>query len=291
MSKVMAKNSIIGDLSWLDKGFTLEEEGRELLLQHEALGAARPPLVLCCHGYRDKPSTFKGLADAIFAAGYDVYVPRINGHGSDVADFEGSGASHWLRSLIDSYLRIWQQGAYRELLLLGLSMGGLLASILAERLQPKRVVLLAPAFFLHSKLIQVSPLLAIFTNHVPKKFEVGLRRETSSLQKAQAAKSSLEDSYCRYHQPPQLAGVLQLMCCAKRSIKAMAGGEAKFLCLLSENDLVVRNGKVASFLQARLGDQLQSEIIAGASHVAIHPEEGEGQLGLVLGKLLPFLGS
>jgi carboxylesterase len=99
--------------------------------------------VLLLHGFGDTPQTLRQLALELHSAGYDVKVPLLPGHGTVVADFLASRSRDWLdfaRSELAEMKRNCERVA-----LVGLSMGGALASILAsENPDTPALVLLAP---------------------------------------------------------------------------------------------------------------------------------------------------
>lgn len=108
---------------------------------------------LCIHGFCGAPAVFLPLVDTILDAGYDCYAPLLPGHGTrpeDMIDVKLEQwldtASAWLDELLPRYERVH---------LLGLSLGGAIASWLAgtrsgdERLG--KVMLLVPGYALRNK--------------------------------------------------------------------------------------------------------------------------------------------
>jgi carboxylesterase len=99
--------------------------------------------VLLLHGFGDTPQTLRQLALELHAAGYDVRVPLLPGHGTVVADFLASRSRDWL-DFARAELHDMKRGCER-IALVGLSMGGALAAILAsENPDTPALVLLAP---------------------------------------------------------------------------------------------------------------------------------------------------
>jgi carboxylesterase len=99
--------------------------------------------ILLLHGFGDTPQTLRLLALDLHKAGYDVRVPLLPGHGRNVNAFMASRASEWLdaaRSELSAMRR-----SYGPVGLVGLSMGGALAAILASEVtDTPALVLLAP---------------------------------------------------------------------------------------------------------------------------------------------------
>lgn len=102
--------------------------------------------VVCLHGFTGYPGEMALPAKELFAAGFDVFVPRYPGHGTNAKDFMSTRRDDW----IGEAERVYRQSAenYTEVSLVGHSMGGAIAVILAERYGTKKMVLYAPALVL-----------------------------------------------------------------------------------------------------------------------------------------------
>jgi carboxylesterase len=107
--------------------------------------------VLMLHGFGDTPQTLEYLAHAIHAQGWTVRVPLLPGHGRKLDDFAASRAQDWIdcaRAEIESL-----RSRYQTVSLVGLSMGGSLATILAAELPDlAALVLLAPYLSMPTRL-------------------------------------------------------------------------------------------------------------------------------------------
>lgn len=99
--------------------------------------------ILLLHGFGDTPQTLRLLATELHAAGYDVRAPLLPGHGRRVESFAASRNEDWLvfsRSELETMRR-----SHDNVALVGLSMGGALAGILAaEHADTPALVMLAP---------------------------------------------------------------------------------------------------------------------------------------------------
>jgi carboxylesterase len=51
--------------------------------------------VLVLHGFTGNPSSVRGVADSMIAAGFDVELPRLPGHGTAIDDMLGTGWADW----------------------------------------------------------------------------------------------------------------------------------------------------------------------------------------------------
>jgi carboxylesterase len=87
--------------------------------------------VLCLHGFTGSPHTMKPVSDAIAAAGFDVSVPCLPGHGTVVEDMLDTTWADWSATAEAAYADV--RAAHERVVLVGLSMGGTLTAWLASR--------------------------------------------------------------------------------------------------------------------------------------------------------------
>ncbi len=105
-------------------------------------GAATGVLVL--HGFTGNPSSVRGVAEAMIAAGFDVELPRLPGHGTTIDDMLRTDWSHWSAAVAACH----QELAARtdRVVVVGQSMGATLALWSAfERTDTAGVVCVNPA--------------------------------------------------------------------------------------------------------------------------------------------------
>ena len=88
--------------------------------------------VLVVHGFTGNPSSVRGVADAMAAAGFDVELPRLPGHGTTVDDMIATDWSDWLAET--ERVRASLASRCERVVLLGQSMGAtlVLASAIAS---------------------------------------------------------------------------------------------------------------------------------------------------------------
>jgi carboxylesterase len=114
----------------------------------QAIDLPRPgaPAVLMLHGFGDTPQTLRYVASALHDQGYAVRVPLLPGHGRTLAEFVRSSARDWIDAARTEYAEV--RARHPAVVLLGLSMGGGIAAILAaDGPRPAGLVLAAP--YLH----------------------------------------------------------------------------------------------------------------------------------------------
>lgn len=107
--------------------------------------------VLLLHGFTGSPSEMRLLGDHLNREGYTVLAPRLAGHGTTPADMSGTRWPHWYGDAEDGLCLLG--GLCREILVVGLSMGGLLAlALAAEHPVAKAVSVNAPIRILDKRL-------------------------------------------------------------------------------------------------------------------------------------------
>jgi carboxylesterase len=90
-----------------------------------------PVGVLVVHGFTGTPASMREVADAMVAAGFDVELPRLPGHGTTVGDMLTTGWSDWTAEVARARAVLAERCA--SVVLVGQSMGAtlVLASALA----------------------------------------------------------------------------------------------------------------------------------------------------------------
>lgn len=98
--------------------------------------------VLILHGFGDTPQSVRALAADLHANGWTVRAPLLRGHGSTLSAFTAARADDWLtdaRSALDEL-----RSRTTHVAVVGQSMGGALAVILASAVSIDAMVLLTP---------------------------------------------------------------------------------------------------------------------------------------------------
>ncbi|HEY1087439.1 MAG TPA: alpha/beta fold hydrolase, partial [Archangium sp.] len=109
-----------------------------------------PAAALLLHGFTGSPWELEPVGDSLAARGFHVHCPRLPGHGTTPEAMLFAGMTEWLATASQSLDAM--RGA-RRLVVVGLSMGALLAMVLASRFQARisGLVLIAPALRLRSR--------------------------------------------------------------------------------------------------------------------------------------------
>jgi carboxylesterase len=105
--------------------------------------AAGPNAALLLHGFGDTPQTLAYIAADLHARGWTVRVPLLPGHGRTIREFARSRAQDWIAAARRELAAIQMRS--NVVAVVGLSMGGALATILAaESHGIAALVLVAP---------------------------------------------------------------------------------------------------------------------------------------------------
>jgi carboxylesterase len=98
--------------------------------------------VLVLHGFGDTPQSVRSLAHQLHAGGWTVRVPLLQGHGGSLRDLMHGRARHWLADARFALAELQRDAS--SVTIVGQSMGGALATILAVEARVAAMVLLAP---------------------------------------------------------------------------------------------------------------------------------------------------
>jgi carboxylesterase len=86
--------------------------------------------VLVLHGFTGNPQSLRPLAEALAAAGYTVDLPLLPGHGTAIEDMIPTRWADWSEAAESAYAKL--AARCDQVVVVALSMGGTLASWLAE---------------------------------------------------------------------------------------------------------------------------------------------------------------
>lgn len=105
--------------------------------------------VLLIHGFTGTPAQMLPLGRALNAEGYTALGVLLPGHGTSIEDMEKKKWSDWLHASRDAFNTL--AGKCDDIFVLGLSMGGILALILAEELPVRACVSISSPLRLKSR--------------------------------------------------------------------------------------------------------------------------------------------
>jgi len=107
--------------------------------------------VLLVHGFGDTPQTLQYLAAHMHVRGWGVRAPLLPGHGRTLDEFAATRADQWIDFAREELVKL--RARYETVAIVGLSMGGSLATILAADTRDiGALVLLAPYLSMPTRL-------------------------------------------------------------------------------------------------------------------------------------------
>ncbi|NCD35221.1 MAG: alpha/beta fold hydrolase [Spartobacteria bacterium] len=109
-------------------------------------GEKRDHIVLLLHGFTTSPMQWEILSSELERNGIDFHAPLIHGFGQIHPEFlQAAGKEDWIRQIVDLYDLFSHQ--YRRISVIGHSMGGMLACILAQQRPVHELIISGPALF------------------------------------------------------------------------------------------------------------------------------------------------
>ena len=126
--------------------------------------------ILAVHGITGSPAEMRLFGEYANHQGYTVLAPRLCGHGTHVKDMAPLTWPYWYASVVDGYHML--QGLCRDITVVGLSMGGLLALKLASEKPVSAVVSLSAPIHLFEPRLKLLPVYRLFRSYEPNKRKV-----------------------------------------------------------------------------------------------------------------------
>lgn len=131
------------------------------------LHASETHAALVIHGFGDTPQSVRLLSDHLHREhGWTVRAPLLPGHGRGMADFDRHGSNAWRDMVRREHAAL--RSRYQTVVLVGLSMGGALATIeAAAHSDLKALVLLAPYLTPPASAERLAPVAGVINLMVP----------------------------------------------------------------------------------------------------------------------------
>ncbi len=140
--------------------------------QPRTLAGSGKSACLLVHGWASSGLDFYDLPERLVEKGQTVRVIRLPGHGTTPPDLAEKCADDFISAVRDEFLRMNEE--YREVTLIGFSMGGALSVIMASEQPVDRLVLVAPFFDITYRFYYILPpqvwssMLAPFVDYIIK---------------------------------------------------------------------------------------------------------------------------
>lgn len=123
--------------------------------------------VLLIHGYTGTPAEMRLLGEHLQQEGYTVLGVRLPGHGTVPQELNETKWQDWYLEAERGFYRLQQ--CCREVMVAGLSMGGLLAMVVAAKLPVTKAVFMAAPIYVQDWRAPLLPFLKYFIHYLRKK--------------------------------------------------------------------------------------------------------------------------
>ncbi len=262
-----------------DKG-PLLKASRPFSLLHPSSGKA----VLLVHGYTGYPGEMVRPAEDLYSIGFDVFVPRLPGHGTNGRDFLKTGKDEWLEVPINAVEDLLSR--YDEVCLVGHSMGSTICSILlSENRRIKRAVLACPAYSIPSldeKTVRSLEIIKSFKKKLNKDW-VNDSAYNMHYEDAPNDDITLGKEYWSHIYPRQLLSLNALTKEASRSVLKI---KTPTLIIEAGDDKVVDN--FYTDLITKADNNIKRTVVENATHM-IYYDKVEGTEDKAVALTLDFL--
>jgi len=225
--------------------------------------------ILLIHGFTGSPHDYHFLAPRLHRAGYNVEIPRLPGHGTTSKDFLKTRAEDWIRRALDTALDT--RSVWKKMGIVGFSMGGLLATIVASAVGVDSLVLAAPAFGVTNHWFNLVPLLRFFVHHVERKPEDIPQFDDPDLQ-------TLSREYWSKHWIP---AIYQLWRVRRMAWKSLEKVRAPTLVIASKKDRTVPLESVAKAYGRINSAEKRVVVLEESGHVVVDDVERERVADLI----------
>ena len=229
---------------------------------------------LLIHGYRGYPGEMVSPAEALFKEGYDIYVPRLPGHGTCGKDFISSHSADWI-ALCKNAITYLQQN-YAKVHLLGHSMGSSIAALLGcadEKIG--KIVYVSPSF---ENLQMKQPariilkLLSFFTPKVRCKWHMS-RKYHQHYENAPCDEEYLGQEYWKWYFTVQLLEYYKLM---KDAFRLLTENPHEHLIVYPMKDHIISEPSV-SMLTEVLGSSANIVSIPTGTHAVLYDKDPKAE--------------
>lgn len=223
---------------------------------------------LLIHGFTGSPHDMLFLGQRLNELGWTVSIPRLPGHGTSGRDFLYTTRLDWLRRVIDAYADL--RSSFSGVDVCGLSMGGVLAVLLASHFPVRSLALAAPALDVTSKLMWTAPWIGPF---VPR-----LGKEPNPRDLADPALSRLTREYWSWQWNRPAAELYRLMKQARRRLSKVT---APTHTIVSKLDAAVPL-KAAARIERSIGSTtVRTTVLEKSSHVVTNDSQRDEVAQLV----------
>jgi len=228
--------------------------------------------VLCCHGYTGTPGELAVVGLKLYNAGFDVFSPRLPGHGSSKEEFLASGAEEWMG--VERAAAKFLNDSYDKVYVVGHSMGGLNAILVAHEFNFERIALISPAL----NMIKLDEHNNLFKIKIAAKFNKIYDEEWQTNEKFYGIceRDSEDDLYLGGQLWSHLftKGIVELDKVRKKALKIIPSLKSSTLLIRGTADTSVSR-KIIDIFNNQFTGKLEVLEIEGAGHLVLYEPVGD----------------
>ena len=229
---------------------------------------------LFIHGYRGYPGEMVRPAVDLFDAGYDVYVPRLPGHGTCGKDFIRSHSKDWMGVASNALTDL--KTKYKTVHLLGHSMGTAMAAILGCKDPQVGKIVYVSLSFENNQMKQPArlmlKLLSPFTPKVRCKWHLS-KRYHQHYEGAPCDEAYLGEEYWKWFFTKQLLEYYKLL---KEGLQMVKDYPHDHLVIYPLKDSVITEPSVRLYKEA-VGSRANVVEIENGTHSILYDKDPEAE--------------
>ncbi|QEK13004.1 prolyl oligopeptidase family serine peptidase [Crassaminicella thermophila] len=115
---------------------------------------------LLIHGFTGTPAHMRLLGEVLKKQGYTVNGILLKGHGTCVEDMRKCNWKDWMKDALDGYQKLRDKCS--KVYVIGLSMGGVLSLLLAEKYKVDKIISIAAPIRIYDRFARFSPIVKYF---------------------------------------------------------------------------------------------------------------------------------
>ena len=275
VSEYYKKFSYCASGPWYDGVYADRAACRSSARPFELLHSEKPDECwLFIHGYRGYPGELVRPAVDLYEAGFDIYVPRLPGHGTSGADFIRSHSRDWVK-LAENALHDLE-GKYKTVHILSHSMGTAIAALIGSGdKQVGKIVYACPSFENLAMPFFVRLVLAVLSVFTPK---VHCKWHASTKYHMHYENAPCDDEYYgkEYWQFYFTRQLLEYYRLAKRGLASLKAHPHENLVIYPKRDEIISAPSVALYKKA-VGSAANVAEIENGTHFIFYDCDEEAE--------------
>ena len=214
--------------------------------------------ILLIHGFTGSPSHMRKLADALAQRGYTVRTITLPGHASTEEEMARADWQQWLHAAKQASYDMMQE--VRTFTVCGLSMGGLLALLVAQQMKADACIPISAPMAVQNRLLPLAGLFSPFIRRIAWKGGTGRHEELDA------------DYDYGYSGFPTSKGadLYRLIRLARKNLFNIT---CPILCIQSDADRTIWKGSMDAILEGVSSDVRQKLWLHGVPHACTSSRE------------------